>query len=155
MAYDSRLADRVRDALKRHKGVSEIAMFGGLCFMLRGRMAVGVLQDELIVRLPKEEDAAVSREPHVRPMDITGRPMRGFHFVSRAGLRASTQLRRWIERCADYAATLPAKPERLRRRGAAAPSAWSSRASGSPSASPSASRVRRLRRTASPRPGPR
>lgn len=109
MAYDRRLAERVRLELGRFKGVDEIEMFGGVCFMLRGRMVVGVLKDELLVRLPREQDAATSREPHVRPMDMTGRRMRGFHLVSRAGLRTAPQLRRWIERCADHAATLPPK----------------------------------------------
>ena len=109
MAYDRRLAERVRRELERYKGAGEIAMFGGVCFTLRGRMVVGVLKDDLMVRLPKEEDVATSREPHVRPMDLTGRRMKGFHFVSRAGLRTSPQLRRWIERCAKYVATLPPK----------------------------------------------
>ncbi|MBI5247394.1 MAG: TfoX/Sxy family protein [Elusimicrobia bacterium] len=89
--------------------MSEIEMFGGLCFTLRGRMVVGVLKDELMVRLSKLENAATSREPYVRPMDLTGRRMKGFHFVNRAGLRTSPQLRRWIERCANYVATLPPK----------------------------------------------
>lgn len=110
MAYDRRLAERVRSELERYKGVGEIKMFGGLCFTLRGNMLVGVLKDELMVRLPKEEDTPTSREPHVRPMDFTGRRMKGFHFVRSSGLRTSAQLRRWVERGVAYVSTLP-RPE--------------------------------------------
>jgi len=109
MSYDEKLAERVRGALARHKAVGEIKMFGGLCFTLRGNMLAGVLKDELMVRLPKEEDAATSKEPHVRPMDFTGRRMKGFHFVRPAGLRTDAQLRRWIERCSAYVSTMPPK----------------------------------------------
>ena len=109
MAYDQRLADRVRAVLKGRKGMDEIKMFGGVCFTLCGHMVVGVLKDELMVRLPKQEDAATSREPHVRPMDLTGRRMKGFHFVGAPGLTSSAQLRRWIGRCTAYVSTLPPK----------------------------------------------
>jgi hypothetical protein len=109
MSYDEKLAERVRRALSGQKAVGEIKMFGGLCFTLRGNMVVGIVKDELMVRLPKEEDAATSREPHVRPMDFTGRRMKGFHFVHPAGLKTSAQLGAWIARCAAYVSTLPPK----------------------------------------------
>lgn len=115
MAYDRRLAERVRRELERYKGVGEIEMFGGVCFTLHGRMVVGVLKDQLMVRLPRETHAATSREPHVRPLDLTGRRMRGFHLVNRAGLRTSPRLRLWIERCAKHVATLPPKARARRR----------------------------------------
>ena len=95
--------------MERCKGVGEIKMFGGLCFTLRGNMLLGILEDELMVRLPKEADAATSREPHVRPMDFTGRRMKGFHFVRSSGLKTTGQLRRWVARCAAYVSTLPPK----------------------------------------------
>ena len=104
-----KLAERVRRALAGRKAVGEIKMFGGVCFTLRGNMLVGVVKDELMVRLAKEGDAAVSREPHVRPMDFTGRPMKGFFFVRPSGLRTAAALRKWIDRCAAYSSTLPPK----------------------------------------------
>lgn len=109
MAYDEKLAERVRRELKSRKAVGEIKMFGGLCFTLRGNMLVGALKDELMIRLPKEEDAVVSKEPNIRPMDFTGKRMKGFYFVQPAGLKTAAALRKWIERCADYVATLPSK----------------------------------------------
>ena len=109
MAYDETLAERVRRELRGRKAVGEIKMFGGLCFTLRGNMLVGVLKDELMIRLSKEDDEKMSKAKNVRPMDFTGRPMRGFYFVRPAGLKTAAGLRKWIEACAAYSATLPPK----------------------------------------------
>lgn len=109
MAYDEKLAERVRRALSRYRAVGEIKMFGGLCFTLRGNMVVGVLKDELMVRLAKEENPGIWKEPGIRPMDFTGRPMKGFYFIGPAGHKTPAKLKKWITRCADYASTLPPK----------------------------------------------
>lgn len=78
MAYDEGVAERVRTALDGHAGVSEQRSFGGLSFLLNGNMCCGVLNDELVVRVgPDAYDDAVTRS-HARPMDFTGRPMRGW-----------------------------------------------------------------------------
>lgn len=109
MAFDEKLAQRVRSAFKDYKAVGEIRMFGGICFTLRGNMTVGIVKDELMVRLPKEDEAKDSRRPHVRPMDFTGRPMKGFYFVRPAGLKAAAAVKQWVARCAAYSLTLPPK----------------------------------------------
>jgi hypothetical protein len=109
VAYDEGLADRVREALGEVAGVSEIKMFGGLCFTVAGHMAAGVNGDDLMVRLPPEESDAALAEPGARPMDFTGRPMRGFVFVGPQGTRDDADLRRWVERGASYAGSLPPK----------------------------------------------
>jgi TfoX/Sxy family transcriptional regulator of competence genes len=108
MTYDQGLAARVRARFSDRDDVVERPMFGGLTFMLGGHMCCGVSRDELIVRLdPVEEDAALAR-PHARPMDFTGRPMRGFVTVSAAGLNGQA-LNRWVGRAVAYAETLPPK----------------------------------------------
>lgn len=109
MSYDENLAKRVRAELESQKAVAEIRMFGGLCFTLRGHMIVGVLKDELMVRLPKEDDEEILKEPWVRPMDFTGRRMRGLYFVAPAGLTKRSAVKKWIGRCAAYVAGLPPK----------------------------------------------
>lgn len=109
MSYDEKLAERVRRELENQKAVAEIRMFGGLCFTLRGHMVAGVLKDELMVRLPKEDDEEILKEPYVRPMDFTGRRMRGLYFVRPAGLRTRPALRKWVNRCASCVAGLPPK----------------------------------------------
>ena len=108
MAYDERLADRVRDVLEGDPGVSERKMFGGIAFMIDGHMACGIAGEELMLRLGPEGAEAALRRPGVRPMDFTGRPMKGMVFVAPQGLRG-TALRRWVEAAAGFARTLPPK----------------------------------------------
>jgi TfoX/Sxy family transcriptional regulator of competence genes len=108
MAYDEDLADRVRAQLPAEP-VTERKMFGGLAFMLGGHMFCGVVKDALMVRLgPAAADRALD-QPHVRPMDFTGRPMKGMVFIDPPGLH-SAGLERWISAAAEYARTLPPKP---------------------------------------------
>ena len=109
MPYDEALAARVRRVLAAHAGIREQKMFGGLCYMLDGNMAVGVETDRLMVRVgPAAYDGALAK-PHARPMDFSGRPMRGFVWVDAAGVRDSRALRRWIQRGLDFAGSLPPK----------------------------------------------
>jgi len=90
-------------------------MFGGICFMVRGHMCCGVTDASLMVRLDPAEADALADEPHVRPMDFTGRPMRGFLFVDAEGLTSPTALRRWVERTTRYAESKPVKPVKAPR----------------------------------------
>lgn len=108
MAYDEALADRVRALLAGRTDVGERKMFGGLTFLVGGNMCCGVNGDELIVRLdPEREDEALAR-PHARPMDFTGRPMRGFVTVRPEGLDGG-RLEQWVEDAVARAASLPPK----------------------------------------------
>jgi hypothetical protein len=108
MAYDEKLAARIRALLSERDDVAERPMFGGLTFMLGGHMCCGVNRDELIVRLdPAEENAALGRA-HARPMDLTGRPMRGFVAVRPAGLKGPA-LKRWVGQAVAHAEALPPK----------------------------------------------
>jgi TfoX/Sxy family transcriptional regulator of competence genes len=108
VAYDERLAARVRALLGNRTDVSERKMFGGLTFMIGGNMCCGVNRNELIVRLDPDREHEALAEPHARPMDFTGRPMRGFITVRRDGLKG-VQLNRWIERAVARADALPRK----------------------------------------------
>jgi TfoX/Sxy family transcriptional regulator of competence genes len=117
MAYDEDLADRVRAALPGGEAVTERRMFGGLTFMLGGHMVCGVVKDALMVRLGDEAADRALEQPHVRPMDFTGRPMKGMVFVDPAGLHGDA-LRHWVDAAAGYARGLPPKqatPARRRR----------------------------------------
>lgn len=109
MAYDEKLAGRVRGVLKGRRGVSEKRMFGGLCFLVRGNMACGITDDELMVRVgPDAYEEALSRK-HSREMDFTGRALKGMVCVARPGLRSAPALRGWVDRGVEYARSLPAK----------------------------------------------
>lgn len=109
MAYDEKLAARVRRQLARHKALAEIRMFGGLCWTIRGNMACGVLNDDLVLRVDPEKAADYLKEPHARPMDFTGRPMKNFLYVSAKACATPAGLRKWVGRSMDYALSLKPK----------------------------------------------
>jgi len=115
MAYDEDLADRVREVVPADAEVTEQKMFGGLAFLLGGRMFVGIVGSELMVRIGAEAAQRALDSDHVREMDFTGRPMKNMIFVQPAGLDGPA-LERWVTAAAEYARTLPAKPRHPRRR---------------------------------------
>jgi hypothetical protein len=109
VAYDEDLADRVRAVLPRGEAVTERRMFGGPAFLLSGHMFCGIVKDTLMVRLGPEATGRALDQPHVRPMDFTGRPMRGMVFIDPGGLHGDA-LRQWVDAAAGYARGLPPKP---------------------------------------------
>lgn len=109
MACDERLAQRIRAALADDAEVTEKRMFGGIAFLHRGHMFVGVTGSSLMVRVGKDHHADALSRPHVREMDFTGRPMQGYVFVDSPGHAAEEQLRFWIHRGKAFVAALPAK----------------------------------------------
>jgi len=109
VTYDEGLAERVRGAMDHLHGVVEKKMFGGLAFMVRGHMSVGIVKDELMVRAGPEACAYLAAKPHARVMDFTGRPMKGFLFVEAAGLEEDHDLAHWIGHAVEYALSLPPK----------------------------------------------
>jgi TfoX/Sxy family transcriptional regulator of competence genes len=109
MAFDEQLGERVRDVLRAQDGVTERKMFGGLAFMVHGNMCVGVTGDSLMVRVGKENYAQTVMHPHARPMDFTGRPMKGFLYVDQPGVADDEGLREWVGRGLAFALSLPPK----------------------------------------------
>jgi TfoX/Sxy family transcriptional regulator of competence genes len=109
MAYDEGLAERIRGELEGDDGLVEKKMFGGWALMLNGNMAVGVIKDDMVVRADPEQYDALLELPHARPMDFTGRPMKGWIYVAPEGLAEDADLRAWIARGVEYARSLPPK----------------------------------------------
>jgi TfoX/Sxy family transcriptional regulator of competence genes len=109
MAYSEELADRVREVIEERPDVTERKMFGGVAWMVKGNMACGVMGEDLMVRLDRDEvDEALSEE-HVAPMEMTGRRMRGFVVVESAAIADDPDLARWVDAGSDFAEALPAK----------------------------------------------
>jgi TfoX/Sxy family transcriptional regulator of competence genes len=109
MAYDEGLAERIRLVLDDEERVSEKEMFGGVAFLLDGKMFVGIVKEDLMVRVgPDRYDESLTRA-HVRPMDFTGKPMLGYVFVAPDGVAEDSELERWIRLAAGFVATLPKK----------------------------------------------
>ena len=109
MAFDEGLAERIRGALGRRKGLTEKKMFGGIAFLLNGNMCVGIHKSSLIVRLAPEETEAALAQPNTKRFDLTGRPMKGWILVEPEGLKTPAKLKKWIDVAAKYAGSLPAK----------------------------------------------
>jgi len=110
MAFDEDLAHRIRAVLGAlDVQATEQRMFGGLAVMVRGHMTVGVMGDELLVRVGKEGHDDALRRPHTREFDFTGRPMTSMVVVTRPGLSSDDDLAAWVRRGLDFTATLPAK----------------------------------------------
>ena len=107
MAFDRTLHVRVLDALSRRDDTSDRWMFGGVCFLVGGHMACGILGDELIVRVGEDAFPEAMREPHTRLFDFTGRPMRGWVVVGPEALATKAGLARWVARGVAFAESLP------------------------------------------------
>lgn len=103
MAYNEKLADRTREIISlSHKKVEEKKMFGGLCFMVNGKMCVGVEQERLMVRLdPERYDEAMEKEG-CKPMDFTGKIMKGYVFVDIDSLNTKKKLEYWVKLALEF-----------------------------------------------------
>ena len=104
MAYDEALAERVRaevEAQAPDSDVVEKKIFGGLAFMLDGAMTVGISGTDLMVRVGPQAHSDALARPHARPMDFTGRPMKGYVFVDAAGTRTRRQVAPWVRRALE------------------------------------------------------
>jgi hypothetical protein len=109
MAYDEGLAQRIRELLRARRAIAEKKMFGGLAFMSRGHMFVGIAGDALMARVGPAQYAEALQRPHAREMDFTGKPMKGYVFVDPPGFENDADLSHWVEQCHRYVQSLPAK----------------------------------------------
>lgn len=103
MAFNEKLADRVREIISAtHTITEEKKMFGGLCFMVNGKMCVGVEKERLMVRLDPERYDAVMEKEGCMPMDFTGKVMKGYVFVDAAALKNKRQLDFWLQLALEF-----------------------------------------------------
>ena len=116
MAYDEALADRIRRAVGPRPDVIEKKMFGGLAFLLGGKMFCGIVKDDLMVRVGPERYEAALAEPHVRPMDFTRRPMECYVYVAASGAKTEKAIRKWVEQGAAFVTTLEGGAKKKRRK---------------------------------------
>jgi TfoX/Sxy family transcriptional regulator of competence genes len=103
MAYNEKLADRVRELIVlTHTNIEEKKMFGGLCFMVNGKMCVGVEKERLMVRLDPARYEEVLEQDGATPMDFTGKVMKGYVFVDIDALKTKKQLSYWVNLALEY-----------------------------------------------------
>ena len=106
MPFSESLAARTRDALAREPGITEKKMFGGLSFLLHGKLLVGVFKDSLIARVGPEQAKTALKKPHVGVFDITGRPMKGWVVVEPEGVDRDADLKTWIRQAIEFVSAL-------------------------------------------------
>ena len=110
MAYDTQLADRVRELVENEAGLSEKKMFGGISFLINGNMAVGASSTGgLLLRVnPKDTDELLTR-PNAGPFEMRGREMSGWIHVHATAGTADDELAEWVGHGVRYARLLPSK----------------------------------------------
>jgi TfoX/Sxy family transcriptional regulator of competence genes len=109
MAVDEKLAGRVRALLGCAGGVTEKKMFGGLCFLVNGNMALGLVNDDLMIRTDPASYEKWLALPHVRKMDFTGKPLKGFLYIGKGATTLDRDLRAWVSRGIEFGSSLPSK----------------------------------------------
>lgn len=102
MAYNEKIADRIRERLADIPNAEEKFMFGGVCYMLNGKMCVGVVKDEMMCRIDPAEYESALEKHGCREMVFTGKPMKGYVFVSEEGMKTQDEFDYWINLCLDF-----------------------------------------------------
>jgi TfoX/Sxy family transcriptional regulator of competence genes len=115
MPYNEHLADRVRQALAGQRRVAEKKMMGGLTFMVNNKMCVGILNDDLMARIDPDVYEAALQRKGCREMDFTGKPMKGFVFVSPEGTRTANELAYWAGLALDFNKKAKASKKRKKK----------------------------------------
>jgi len=110
VAYDEDLANRIRELIAGEPDVSEQTMFGGLAFLIGGKMSVAASgQGGLMVRVDPDQTEVLLAKPHAQPFEMRGRAMQGWLRIDADGVRTKRQLELWVRRSVAYARSLPSK----------------------------------------------
>jgi TfoX/Sxy family transcriptional regulator of competence genes len=114
MAYDENLASRLRTAIAKRSAFTEKKMFGGLAIMVDEKMCCGVLENYLVARIGPDNFTQAIKLKNVRPMDFTGKPMKGYVYVNSKGLLTSPALQRWVDMAFEFTKSVKQKPSKKR-----------------------------------------
>ena len=107
--YDPGLAARLDETMSGMLEMDVTHMFGGYGFLMNGNMCVGVWNDMLVIRIGTDGWDAICHAPHVRPMDLTGRVMRGWAMIAPEGVAEDDDLQRYVDMAIMFCAALPPK----------------------------------------------
>lgn len=109
MPYNEDVEARIQKVLSSWKNTDSKKMFGGVCHLLNGNMFCGVYKDFLILRLGEDNATEALKSTHVKPFDITGRPMKGWVMVEEQGFAGEKELKDWLEKARGFVKTLSKK----------------------------------------------
>ena len=102
MAYNESLANRIRENLESQPLVEEKKMMGGLVFMVDGKMCVGIIKDEMMLRIDPTLQEFLLEKIGCRMMDFTKRPMKGYIMVNEDGMKFKKDFSQWIQYAIDF-----------------------------------------------------
>jgi TfoX/Sxy family transcriptional regulator of competence genes len=102
MAYNEKLAERIRESLVSVKKVKEKEMMGGLTFMVNDKMCIGIIKDEMMCRIDPELQEVALEKKGCRVMDFTGRPMKGYVMIDDSGMKTKKEFEYWLKLCLDF-----------------------------------------------------
>jgi TfoX/Sxy family transcriptional regulator of competence genes len=102
MAYNEKLADRIREALADLTDVVEKKMFRGVTFMVNGKMCISVSHDAIMCRFDPVEHEAIMEKDHTREMIKGDKALKGFVYVDEEGTKTKRQLDYWIDKCLKF-----------------------------------------------------
>lgn len=103
MAYNEYLQERIETVLNEKKIRFEARkMMGGLCFMIDDKMCIGIINNNLMARVGRENYEALIEHEYARPMDFTKRPMKGYLIIAPEGIDYAVDLEFWIQKCLDF-----------------------------------------------------
>lgn len=102
MAYSEKISNKIRETLAGLTEVEEKEMFGGMCFMVDGKMCMGVIKDEMMCRIDPEDYETALTKKGSREMDFNGRPMKGYVFVSEDGFKSKKDFDHWRRLCLEF-----------------------------------------------------
>ena len=109
MPYDPGLAERLEEVLSDRPYMEEKKMFGGIGWMLNGNMCAGIYKEWLVIRVGVDVAEKVLREPYAKPMDITGKAMKGWAMIFPEGIEDDSELNRYVNLAIAFVTSLPAK----------------------------------------------
>jgi TfoX/Sxy family transcriptional regulator of competence genes len=102
MAFNEKIADRIREALVDQNNVLEKHMFGGVCFMVDDKMCIGVIKDDMMIRIDSTLAEEVLSKNGCRPMDFQRRPMKGYFYIDEDGMKTKKDFEYWIDLCLAF-----------------------------------------------------
>jgi TfoX/Sxy family transcriptional regulator of competence genes len=115
MAYNENLADRIRERLADLTDIEEKAMMGGLVFMYKGKMCVGIIKDELMCRIDPALQDTLAERRGCRVMDFTGRPMKSYVLIEETGMKTQKDFNYWIDLALEFNARAKASKKKSKK----------------------------------------
>lgn len=115
MAFDEKLANKIRETLMHESTLEEKQMFGGICFMVNGKMCIGVMKNEMLCRIAPERKEELLERTGVSEMKFTGRPMKSYVLVAREAMNTKQKFEYWIQLCLDFNSKAKASKKKKKR----------------------------------------